>query len=83
MTPAEEPIFLRHLGRFRRTAGNNSNQHGCVDWPALSTFRDDLAKKEWTKPIEERRKIFRKTAHISQAHSKKVDQPENEQKTRH
>jgi hypothetical protein len=83
MTPAEEPIFLRHLGRFRRTASNNSNQHGSVDWPAMSTFWDDLAEKEWTKPIEERQKIFRKTAHILQAHSKKVDQLENERKTRH
>ena len=49
----------------------------------MSTFWDDLAEKEWTKPIEERQKIFRKTAYILQAHSKKVDQLENERKTRH
>jgi hypothetical protein len=27
MTPAEEPIFLQYLGRFRRPASNNNNWH--------------------------------------------------------
>jgi hypothetical protein len=83
MTPTEEPIFLEHLERFRRPADNNNNRHGSMDWPAMSTFWDDLAEKEWAKPIEKRRKIFRKTAHILQAHSKKLDQLENQRKTRH
>jgi hypothetical protein len=54
-----------------------------MDWPAMSTFWDDPAEKEWAKPIERRRKIFRKTAHILQAYSKKLDQLENQRKTRH
>jgi hypothetical protein len=53
MMPTEEPIFQQHLGRFRRPAGNNNNQHGVVDWPAMSTFWDDLVEKE---------KLSRKTA---------------------
>jgi hypothetical protein len=60
----EEPFFLQHLGHFRRPVGNNNNRHSYVDWPVISTFWDDIAEKEWAKPIEKRRKLFRKTALI-------------------
>jgi hypothetical protein len=54
-----------------------------MDWPAMSTFWDDLTEEEWAKPIKKRSKILRKMAHILQAYSRKVDQLENQQKTRH